>query len=202
MREVKHRRIALEDPDRIRPAELRDLFDHWLLHSRRGRAPRRSQFDMSVLRPVMPYAALVWVAREPAEIRYRAVGDRLVELLGEDPTGRSPEEVYHPHVAEEVIRVLTAAMRTGKPAYDLCEFSALGLTAGYRRLLLPLAHESLDAGYVIVCAYPQRKGARKAKDWRGILSASPLKPDCISDSRQIWDASMAANDPDIEIVYL
>ena len=202
MRELKHRRVALEDPDTIRPDEQRDLFDHWLLHSQDGQPPRRALMDMAVMRPVLPNSALVWVERQASGIRYRAFGSRLVDLFGEDPTGRGPMDVYHPEIAREVVEALSTAMRTGKPAYDLCEFKVLGLTIGYRRLLLPLAHEGVDAGYVIVCIYPMQKWLRSAKDWRSILTAASGKPGLAGEHWESLDSGLAANDSQTERVYI
>ena len=151
----------------IQTTELRRLLQLW--HDLKGERllPRRADLDPTGIAYCLGNIALVEI--EPSfRPRYRLVGTRLADLLGEDPTGRSVDEMYATGVRNEALAAYRRTVETGEPDYSERTFNLLFLKFGYYRLLLPFAWRSGGEADLIVAAFfPTDRAFRQAIDWIG-----------------------------------
>ena len=75
-------------------ADMVRLFDYWRALATDGTLPGRRHFDPLAIPDLLPRLWLLDVQREPFRLRYRLCGTKLVEALGQDPTGRWLDEVH------------------------------------------------------------------------------------------------------------
>ncbi|MFN0262935.1 hypothetical protein ACKTEK_03555 [Tepidamorphus sp. 3E244] len=195
MPKLTYTQVSLEDPEDIRPCEVRDLFDHWYLAGRIDAAPKRNELELSILRPLMENLALVQVSVNPPDVRYHIVGEGLQRLLGVDPTGQRPHDIFLPKIADDVCSAILKSFVVGQPSYEQCSFTIFGADIGYRRMLLPLAKEGVDTGYVIICAHPNQKWLQSARDWQlRILAASQGLSSMTESAWEEWSEEMKASE--------
>lgn len=151
----------------IQTTELRRLLQLW--HDLKGERllPRRADLDPTGIAYCLGNIALVEI--EPSfRPRYRLVGTRLADLLGEDPTGRYIDEMYATGVRNEALAAYRRTVETGEPDYSERTFNLLFLKFGYYRLLLPFAWRSGGEADLIVAAFfPTDRAFRQAIDWIG-----------------------------------
>lgn len=151
----------------MQTTELRRLLQHW--HDLKGERslPRRADLDPTAIAYCLGNIALVEI--EPSfRPRYRLVGTRLADLLGEDPTGRYVDEMYSTGVRTEALSAYRRTIETGEPDYAECTTNLLFLKFGYYRLLLPFAWRSEGQADLVVAAFFQTDRAlRQAVAWLG-----------------------------------
>ncbi|HEV2674686.1 MAG TPA: PAS domain-containing protein [Aliidongia sp.] len=151
----------------MRTTELRRLLQHW--HDLKGDRPlpQRADLDPTDIAYCLGNIALVEI--EPSfRPRYRLVGTRLADLLGEDPTGRYVDEMYSGAIRNEALGAYRRTIETGQPDYCERVFNLLLLKLGYYRLLLPFAWRSGGQADLVVAAFfPTDRGFRRALDWLG-----------------------------------
>ncbi|WP_189048443.1 PAS domain-containing protein [Aliidongia dinghuensis] len=156
----------------IKRPELGRLLQHW--HELRGdqRLPRRSELEPTDIAYCLGNVALVEIER-PFRPRYRLVGTRLAELLGEDPTGRYVDEMASPRARTEALTAYRRAVETGQPVYTERVFNLLFLKFGYYRLLLPFAWRSEGQADLVVAAFFETdRTFRRAVDWLSRIRTS------------------------------
>ncbi len=149
----------------IHTTELRRLLQHW--DDLRGdqRLPRRADLDPTDIAYCLGNIALVEI-EPPFRPRYRLVGTRLADLLGEDPTGRYVDEMYSPGTRADALAAYRRTIETGEPDYSERIFNLLFLKFGYYRLLLPFAWRSEGQADLVVAAFfPTDRSFRRAIDW-------------------------------------
>lgn len=79
--------------------KLQRVFRYWeSIHPAHG-LPGRQHVDPLALADLLPGIWLLDVQREPFRLRYRLVGTRVVEAIGQETTGRWLDEA-HPHLLE------------------------------------------------------------------------------------------------------
>lgn len=151
----------------MQTTELRRLLQHW--HDLKGERslPRRADLDPTAIAYCLGNIALVEI--EPSfRPRYRLVGTRLADLLGEDPTGRYVDEMYSTGVRTEALSAYRRTIETGEPDYAERTTNLLFLKFGYYRLLLPFAWRSEGQADLVVAAFFQTDRAlRQAVAWLG-----------------------------------
>jgi hypothetical protein len=149
----------------IRTTELRRLLQHWYDLKGDRPLPRRTDFDPTDVAYCLGNVALVEI-EPPFRPRYRLVGTRLADLLGEDPTGRYVDEMYSPSIRNDALAAYRRTIETGEPDYSERVFNLLFLKFGYYRLLLPFAWRSEGRADLVVAAfYPTDRAFRRAIDW-------------------------------------
>jgi hypothetical protein len=125
--------------------KIRVLYDYWQrIHPAPGVLPGRQHFDPLEVHTLLPNIWLIDVVRPQLRFRYRLVGTRITEALG-DTTGRWLDEVhpdFHPGspTHENYLAVAThrdLSWRRGKPV--LMAYSERCVEI--ERLLLPLAND-------------------------------------------------------------
>jgi hypothetical protein len=143
------------------------LLQHWYNLKGDKPLPRRADLDPTDIAYCLGHVALIEI-EPPFRPRYRLVGTRLVDLLGEDPTGRYVDEMYSPAIRREALDAYRRTIETGEPDYAERVFNLLFLKFGYYRLMLPFAwHSEGRADLVLVAFYPTDRAIRRAVDWLG-----------------------------------
>ena len=151
----------------VRTTELRRLLQHWYDLKGDQPLPRRADLDPTDIAYCLGHVALIEI-EPPFRPRYRLVGTRLVDLLGEDPTGRYVDEMYSTAIRGEALDAYRRTIETGEPDYAERVFNLLFLKFGYYRLLLPFAWRSEGrADLVLAAFYPTDRAIRRAVDWLG-----------------------------------
>jgi hypothetical protein len=149
----------------IRTHELRRLLQHW--HDLKGDRPlpRRADLDPTDIAYCLGNVALVEI-EPPFRPRYRLVGARLADLLGEDPTGRYVGELSPACSRDQVLAAYRRTVETGEPDYTERVRSLLFVKFGGYRLLLPFAWRSEGQTDLVVAAYfPTDEGFRPPFGW-------------------------------------
>jgi len=132
------------------------------------RPPNLSETITPALNGILGNLALVAVDREQEAARYLKVGRNLTRLLGEDPTGKLLHEVYSAAIATEVCAALAKVARCGQPTYYRREFTIMGKSFGYLRLILPVRR--IDPGdFALVALYPSSAQFIEAAQWQSQL---------------------------------
>ena len=97
--------------------KLRRILSYWQrIHPPRG-LPGRQHVDPVAIGDLLPGLWLLDLQREPFRMRYRLVGTRIVEAIGQDATGMWFEEA-HPHIANwtEALERFRLVAETGRPS--------------------------------------------------------------------------------------
>jgi len=162
---------APETPREVRPivrtSELRQLLQHWYNLKGDRPLPRRADLDPVDIAYCLGNVALVEI-EPPLRPRYRLVGTKLADLLGDDPTGRYLDEMYSTAIRSEALSAYRRAVETGEPDYTERVFNLLFLKFGYYRLLLPFSWRTEGrADLVLAAFFPTDRAVRRAVDWLG-----------------------------------
>jgi len=86
------------DPPSAWHPKLHRIIGYWTGLRREGRLPGRRDIDPAAVKDLLPGLWMLDVQRDPFRLRYRLVGTRIVEAIGQEPTGRWLDEI-HPHAA-------------------------------------------------------------------------------------------------------
>jgi hypothetical protein len=121
-------------------ADLSALYDLWHEVHAGVRLPSRTDFPTQVLRPWFGHLAILRVLGPEQRLRVDLVGTRIVELDGQDCTGRCLDEVVPPHAVDTVLAPYRELLNTGQPVYHRYTAPDRPLL-GVHRLLLPLAED-------------------------------------------------------------
>lgn len=69
-------------PDTVSDSLVRAFHAFWLTRCRDGRLPSKADLDPVDMRPFLANIILLEVLREPLDFRYRIIGERVIERLG------------------------------------------------------------------------------------------------------------------------
>ena len=136
--------------DQIAPNELRQLYEHWAILKGQRLLPSRSDVDIGQLAFCVSNLAVASVEAQPFRVRYEFVGDALIQLYGEDLTGRYVDELYSAPVRAEALAAYRRVVATADPMFTRRIFDLLIKRFGYYRLMLPLAASGRRVDHVLV----------------------------------------------------
>jgi hypothetical protein len=132
----------VEHIDDIIDPELRALYSYWILKRGSRRMPRRSDIDPVEIPALLPSIFLVDIGGSPLRFRFRLIGTAICARWGGDETGKYLDEVDVDGERELMLRQYAAVVETGKPRFDIAEFTTDGgRYLHYRRLLMPLSED-------------------------------------------------------------
>jgi hypothetical protein len=164
---VHHYGLAL-GLDQIAPNELRLLNEHWASLKRRQLIPSWSDVDMSQLGFCGGNLAVAAVEAEPFRVRYDFVGEELVQLCGDDLTGRYVDELYSASLRSEALAGYRRVVATAEPIFTRQLFDSVSKRFGYYRLMLPFAESERSVDHVLVGIYPTDGRARRLGERRSV----------------------------------
>ncbi|MBI1773828.1 MAG: PAS domain-containing protein [Proteobacteria bacterium] len=154
--------------DQIAPNELRQLYEHWATLKGQRLLPTRADVDISQLGFCIGHLAVAEIEDDPFRVRYEFVGDGLIQLYGEDLTGRYVDELYSAPVRAEALSAYRRVVGTAEPMFTRRVFDLLIKRFGYYRLMLPLASSGRGVDHVLVGIYPTDGRVKRAVEWRSV----------------------------------
>lgn len=160
---------------------LAELHGYWRSKTVNGLPPRQKDLAIHSMPDCLSNIALIDVARParddvdipigfPVRARYLMVGEALIKLLGENPTGMLINEVYSNDVALEVGKALFKSMDTEQALYYRREFQILHKSFGYDRLILPMRLQGTDIRRILLAIYPLDSKLVSAEQWQSELA--------------------------------
>ncbi len=133
--------------------KIRQLYEYWQhIHPAPETLPGRQHFDPLKIHTLLPNVWLIDVVRPQMRFRYRLVGTRISEALG-DTTGRWLDEV-HPdfHTGSPTHRNYLAVADRGEPSWRRGRPVFMAYSeqcAEIERLLLPLASDGATVDVIL-----------------------------------------------------
>ncbi len=170
------------DADFILHPALAELFGYWRSLSTDGSVPRRLDIDPVPLGRILPHLQLLDLGATPDDLRYRLVGDTIVEAFGFEPARRSRGEIRRQHVKpenqagfDETSRQTDSVGRQGLVAYthDHMTSYSRGHLA-YARLLLPVSEDGRRITGVFGAIYHSGDRAAFWQDFTELHVERPL----------------------------
>jgi len=152
--------------DSISHPALRGLYDHWRALAPIGEIPVWRGFDPVAVAPCIGWLLLADVARDPLQVRYRLVGERLVTLYGKDLTGRAADTLYLPDFRAGLLAVYGDVLAAGDARYEVVGFAELPRKYDYHRLMLPFRRRGPVTDTVMVGIFPVDPMLQHADHWR------------------------------------
>ncbi|MDQ7250812.1 PAS domain-containing protein [Dongia sedimenti] len=136
-------------PDFIQHRKLADLFRYWRGLSRDGQVPRRRDIDPLQLIPALPHVQLLDLGPTPDDLRYRLVGQTIIDAFGFDPRHLTRGEIKRRYVLpenraafDETSRQTHAIATRGIAAYTHDHMTSYAREfLAYARLLLPISED-------------------------------------------------------------
>jgi hypothetical protein len=154
--------------DQIAPNELRQLYEHWATLKGQRLLPSRADIDLGQVSFCVSHLAVASIEPEPFRVRYEFVGDSLIQLYGEDLTGRYVDELYSAPVRAEALSAYRRVVATAEPIFTRRIFDLLIKRFGYYRLMLPLAVSGRMVDHVLVGIYPTDSTVKRSVEWRSV----------------------------------
>lgn len=151
------------------PAPMARLYRHWQSLRTTADIPSRAVLDPLDISYCLGNLLLTEVETDPLRFRYRLVGTNLVDLYGEEATGRYVHQMFSRNVRREAIAAYSGVVAERRPAYAARRFRILFRELGYHRLMLPFADGEDRVGQVLVAIYPLSPDLRKAGQWRPLV---------------------------------
>lgn len=119
-----------------------------------GQLPGRQHIVPSEIPDLLPFLALYDVVRDAnGHLRYRTrlAGTHVVELFGEDPTGKFMDEYVSNHSVEQVLKRYHRIVATKEPSYQEGAFRRAGREhIRYHRAAFPLARNGADVDMLVL----------------------------------------------------
>ncbi len=112
----------------IRSAQLRELYAYWRLKAANRKLPARADIDPCEIPTLLPYLCLIDVVGNPAAFRYRLIGTKVVDLRGNDITGRWVDDDLYPKNLHDVVTMMSSAVETRAPVVGHNRFWVPGKT--------------------------------------------------------------------------
>ncbi len=140
-------------PPEADDAELRLMWDYWLARSRDGRLPARGDIEPLDLRSIMGALTILDVidGGDRPRFKYRLWGTRVLELFGEELTGKFADELGFDKEGR-IQAALEDVWRTAEPHYwqrPLPPDRQLDYVS-YRRLALPLGDDGVTVDRILL----------------------------------------------------
>ncbi|WP_193369631.1 PAS domain-containing protein [Pelagibius marinus] len=130
---------------------LRELYDHWLQHSREGIGMPRDAFDPTAMPRLLKNLILSDVGDGGRAIRYRLVGTEIVAAHGFDYTGLTIEELTSGSTLAFARRLYTLVVSRAAPVYSEGNFRWAEKEFHWtKRLHLPLSRGGEAVDMVLV----------------------------------------------------
>lgn len=123
---------------------IRRIHDYWLSLHKDGKLPGRDRIDPCAIPEILPGTWMLDVQRVPFRLRYRLVGTKIVQAMGEEMTGKwldeaRPQTLEVPGYFDRYRRVVeeaTPSWRKGRPVMEHDRFYV-----SLENILLPLASD-------------------------------------------------------------
>jgi hypothetical protein len=133
----------------VKDERLRRLIQHWL-DLRGGRAmPGRAEMDPVEIHYVLPYLWLYDFV-PPEDFRCRLLGDRIIELWGKNPKGRSVKEIFPETHAPAVIDSLMVIVRTSRFMHSFSDVTTTDrMSVRGERIALPLSSDGVGVDAIL-----------------------------------------------------
>ena len=140
-------------PDVVTSRLVLEFYEFWRMRCRGGRLPPRSAFDPVDMRRFLANIILIEVLRDPLDFRYRIIGERIIERLG-NMTGKRVNENPLANVSSSAYRNYCAVVESRAPQF----LEGLASTA-FRsdlpsmlsRVHCPLADDGETVDHIISC---------------------------------------------------
>jgi PAS domain len=156
----------------IEPVPLQELYRHWATLPDAVLVPKINHFRPRALgEDIIGHVAVTEIERQPLRIRYRYVGRSLIELYGEDLTGRYVNDLFSESVRRKAIQSYNQVLETRRPLYSKRVFNLWFKKLGYYRLMLPFTMTTDAIAYVVVAIYPMQSYLKRAEQWRSMPEA-------------------------------
>jgi hypothetical protein len=152
---VFRRRVSLWEPHAQISDTLMSLYRYWESLRPDGLLPKRADFDIQRLRPVMGMTCVVDVtADDPADYFVRLYGSEipLDTNMSKQRIGDYPSPFYREMLAEDY----KAARDIGAPLYHEVAASIDFKRHSYARLILPFAEDGRTVNQLIVSSVHQK----------------------------------------------
>jgi hypothetical protein len=152
----------------MKPAELQRLYNYWLAIRGHNKLPHRRELNPAAISFCLAHVGLAEIERNPFRVRYRLVGTRLVELYGEDLTGRYVDQAYTPSIRQEALDAYRRVVLDEEPLYSERVIDIIVRKFGYYRLMLPFSWKTANVDLVLVAIYMADGRIQRAEDWRNL----------------------------------
>jgi hypothetical protein len=147
---------SIELPRAATDPRLRDFFAYWRAKAPPGRLPGRQHLDPLDIPRLLRHIAMfdVVCSAGATRFRFRLMGTGVVQLMGNDYTGRWVDETMAPDVYFNLEAAFTQVC-AAQPHYweRLLPFPNREYV-GHRRLALPLASDGVAVDMIIGCHIP------------------------------------------------
>jgi len=120
--------------------------------------PGRQHVDPVAMPAPLANIWLLDVQRKPVRFRFRLVGTRVVEFLGQDPTGHWVDEAYPSFAGSLIEADFAGCIRTGRPAWR-CGPPVMNVAKDFarvERIALPLARNGRDVDMLLCMSLYER----------------------------------------------
>lgn len=139
--------------------DLRRLYDFWRFRCGVKAVPPRSAFLPEEFRAWMGHIMIVAPQRTPPRLHVRLNGTCIAQYHGIDVTGRDLEDVLPLRVQERALGPCWAAIRTGRPQYDIIDSPfPKGTVRPLARLILPCSEDGTTIDRLILAIYAADSG--------------------------------------------
>jgi hypothetical protein len=123
----------------INDKKLERLYRYWCDKRGARSMPARADIDPLELRELMGSLFLIDVKREPPRFRYRLAGGRIVEMVGNELTGRSIDEYKYGGARLPLREQCGDVVDNLRPAFMVMLVGRMGKRMICRHLVLPLS---------------------------------------------------------------
>ncbi len=153
---------------------IQDLLDHWrnLYLQNDGALPHRQQVDPLAFRSIIGWVAFLQVERDPFDMRYLMVGERLATLFGKDLKGLRVSEAFSSFWRKNALDAYRKVAETGEPLVEVVRFPFLPDRFSYHRAMLPLKARPPSGGeagtvpdLVMLALQPLNPSLQRVEDW-------------------------------------
>lgn len=166
--------VADSDGRVIPDERLQGLARYWFDRCADGQVPARAAIDPLEFPTLLPNILLLDRVATPGgdRFRFRLVGTRVVEIAGQELTGRFLDEALPSSYAEFVALTHLLALERQRPVYASSLYHDKGnfVNGLTYRLVMPLRREGDRPDTIMVCQFWQRRSDSGywTGDWRSV----------------------------------
>ncbi len=140
-------------PDTASSPLVREFYAFWRTRCRDGRLPAKADLDPVDMRAFLANILLLEVLHDPLDFRYRIIGERIVERLG-NMTGQTVGATALASVSNSAFRNYAAVAETGQPQFlegrTMTAFRS-DMPCVLSRVHCPLAADGRTVDHIISC---------------------------------------------------